>query len=382
MSASCPIDTLRELISFKSVSRQPNGEIVDYLARKLTLLGFDTVRIDSEDEPKRANLLCSIGPDHEGGLMLSGHMDVVPVTGQNWHSDPFSLTETGNRLIGRGTADMKGFIAATCCALAKVPLNKLTKPLTLLWTFDEEIGCLGSAIAAPLLKKHLTHLPRAAVIGEPTDFNILRMHAGHVTVKLRVKGKGAHSSDPDLGISAIKAINRALGGIFDLEEELKQEKSLSEHFKRPFVTVNVGEIHGGSAVNIVPDEAFAIIGFRPLPHVSVDAIFERILHACKRYQQDDRAIITASIERNSPAMITDAGSELEHILRPLAKPGGSSAAQYSTDGGNLNQSGIECLIFGPGTIDVAHQANEWIDKADLLLASDKIAMIIDRWFMR
>lgn len=380
MDESQVINILRDLVAFKSISKQENYDIIDYLEQKLRPLGFDMVRIVSPDEPQRANLLCKIGPDQPNGLMLSGHMDVVPPFGQNWQSDPFILTEQEHRLVGRGTADMKGFIAATCHALTKIALDKLTKPLTLLWTYDEEVGCVGSAQAAPILKNHLKYLPAAALIGEPTSFNILRMHAGHVTVKISAQGKGAHSSDPDLGISAIKAINGALNEIFAFEAALKQQVSLEEHFKRPYVIVNVGEIHGGTAVNIVPDQAEVTLGFRPLPNSSIETIFQKILQMCQRVENEHKAKLSASIEKCSPPMMTKEKSALENILLPLANISGSCAAQYSTDGGNLSQAGIECLIFGPGTIDVAHKANEWIDRRDLLLATDKIAMALTRWF--
>lgn len=380
MAAPNITDIVKELIAFKSISKQSNADIIAYLEDFLRPLGFDLVRIQSVDEPARFNLLGKIGPDKPGGLMLSGHTDVVPVGGQNWATDPFCLTEKDGRLIGRGATDMKGFIAATLYALKSMQLQRLEKPLTLLWTYDEEVGCLGSQQAAPLLKEHIRHMPEAALIGEPTDFNILRMHAGHVTVKLHAKGKGAHSSDPDLGISAIKAINGALNGLFLLEQELKGEVSFEECFKRPFVTLNVGEIHGGTAVNIIPDEAFVTIGYRPLPGTSIEGVFERILDMASRHSGEPRAKLTATLERCSPPMITKLGGRLEKILAPLAKNDSSGAAQYSTDGGNLSQSGIECLIFGPGTIDIAHQANEWIMARDLEIAAEKIQTVIHHWF--
>lgn len=380
MPASNVALILKDLIAFKSISKQSNADIIDYLEHFLRPLGFDMVRIKSIDVPDRFNLLCQIGPAEPAGLMLSGHTDVVPVDGQNWLSDPFCLSEKDGRLIGRGTADMKGFIASTLCALKTISFDRLKQPLTLLWTYDEEVGCFGSQQAAPLLKEHLNYLPEAALIGEPTDFNILRMHAGHVTVRVHAKGKGAHSSDPTLGISAIKAINSALNGLFALEEELKQEISLAQYFKRPYVMLNVGEIHGGTAVNIVPDEASLVIGFRPLPDTSVEVTFDRIREAISQRLSEPKAKLTATIERSSPPMITKEGGRLEQILRPLAKSEANGAAQYSTDGGNLSQVGIECLVFGPGTIDVAHQANEWILQDDLEKAVDKIRTILHQWF--
>ncbi len=380
MNKTCATSILEDLIAFETVSKQSNADIIEYLESFLKPMGFSTLRMKSVDAPDRFNLLCQIGPDGPSGLMLSGHTDVVPVAGQNWLSDPFKLTAEEGRLIGRGTTDMKGFIAATLVALQEVNLSDLSQPLTLLWTYDEEVGCLGSQQAAPMLKNHLKYLPQAAVIGEPTDFNILRMHAGHVTVRVHAKGRGAHSSDPERGISAIKAINGALNGIFELEDALKQEISYAQYFKRPFVTLNVGEIHGGSAVNIVPDEAYVTLGYRPLPDTPREKMLERINQATTKWAREASAKITVTEERCSPPMITKEGSKLEHILRPLAKAQGSFAAQYSTDGGNLSEAGIECLVFGPGTIDIAHQANEWLLEEDLETAVGKVKRIIEAWF--
>jgi acetylornithine deacetylase len=370
---------LQDLVGFRTISSQSNGELIDYLEHHLKPLGFETIRIKSEDEPFRYNLLCRIGPDKEGGLMLSGHTDVVPTTAQAWHSDPFSLTAREGRLYGRGSADMKGFIAATLVALKHLRA-RLNAPLTLLWTYDEEIGCLGSQQAAPMLKNYLQHVPSAALIGEPTDFSILRMHAGHVTVKIAAKGKGVHSSDPDLGVSAIKAIHRALLGIFSLEDQLRHEVSLEKYFRRPYVILNVGEVHGGTAVNIVPDEASITLGFRPLPDTSIETMMARINEAIVKHAGDSKAKISSRITRSTPPMITKEGGRLEQIVQPFAKKGAGVAAQFSTDGGNLSQSGIECLIYGPGTIDIAHQANEWILTKDLEDAVDNIAAIINKWF--
>jgi acetylornithine deacetylase len=371
-----PTDILSDLIAFKSLSGQENHNLISYLEDKFKALGFITHRIESPNEPKRYNLLCQIGPNSPHALMLSGHTDVVPVEGQNWDSDPFVLTKKGPRLYGRGTADMKGFIAATLHALGRI---KIKKPLSLLWTYDEEIGCQGSYIAASKLKSYLGYLPACALIGEPSEFRILRMHSGHVTVKVSFKGQGAHSSDGSLGISAVKALNEALTGLYELEEELKKEIILPQFFSRPFTSLNVGKISGGTAVNIIPDEAFIILGFRPLPTVLVSKIFERVKLAINKYQSDARVKIEVTIENMTPAMITEENNSLYKLLLPLANQSPIVSAHYSTDGGNLAQAGIPCLIFGPASIDVAHKANEYILESDLDLASDKLVKILNSW---
>ncbi len=356
------------LVSCPTVSYSSNLAIIDFLDDFFAHLGFKNSRIAHPNDPKRSNLLCQVGPDYPGGLMLSGHTDVVPIEGQDWSSDPFELIEKNGCYFGRGTTDMKGFIAAVCCAVSQLNLNKLTKPLSLLWTYDEEIGCQGSAIAAPLLKNYFKYLPEVALIGEPTDFTILRMHSGHVSLKIIAKGKGAHSSNPSLGISAIKALNRVLNAVFKLEEELAQET--------PRVNLNVGQIIGGSAVNIIPDEATAIIGFRPLPTSSIKDLFSRIEQAALKPSQEFGVKISVILEQSSPPMLTPADTKLEKILKIYARPSEQIAAAFSTDGGNLCEHNIPCLIFGPGTINIAHQANEYINKADLQQAVDKLRNVI------
>ena len=368
--------TLVDLISFKTVSTTPNTNIISYLTHIFSQQGFETLTIPHPTDPHRANLLCRIGPDIPGGLMLSGHTDVVPTEGQDWHSDPFTLLEQDGCYIGRGTTDMKGFIAATFVALSELDLKKLKKPLSLLWTYDEEIGCRGSFVAAPLLHNFFKHLPEAALIGEPTDFQVLRMHSGHVTLYIHAKGKGAHSSDPFLGISAIKALNQVLNGIFSLEQELAKETSLCEFFERPFVTLNVGQIKGGSAVNIIPDEATATIGFRPLPDTSVETIMERINARAHSSCTIPGAKIRVELDHCSPAMITESNTKLEKILDNYRQAFTHASAAFSTDAGNLNHHGIPCLIFGPGNINIAHQANEWIAQSALIEAVEKLKGII------
>jgi len=377
--ALSPAAYLQDLIAFKTISGSANTPLVAYLEDWAHRNSFNYRRIEHPRDPQRANLLCWIGPSCAGGLMLSGHTDVVPVLGQNWESDPFVMREKDGKLYGRGTADMKGFIAALCHALSSFNFLTLKKPLSLLFTYDEEIGCKGSALCAPLLKNILPSMPDAALIGEPTDFSILRMHSGHLTLKIIATGKGAHSSDPDLGISAIKAMHQVLSGLFSLEEALKNEQSLAEFFQRPYVTLNVGTIKGGSAVNIIPDEAFILVGLRPLPNYAIQEIIDRINLIATTVSQCSGAMIIVTQEDHAPAMITKADTRLEQILLPHARVSNDVAAAFATDAGNLSQAGIECLIFGPGNINIAHQANEYINKNALDQASQKISQILEKY---
>lgn len=365
MSNPSLFDHLKNLVGFNTTFKNGTTEIVRYLEANARHCGFTTFVLPSAQDSNKQNLLCQAGPPGEDGLIISGHMDVVPVESQTWHSDPFILCEKDDIYTGRGTTDMKGFIASCLSAFSSIDISRLQKQLVLLWTYDEEVGCVGSGEAANLLGKYLQKVPTRALIGEPTEFKILRMHAGHTTVKITVKGIGAHSSNPDLGISAIKALNAVINEINALELALKQEVHLPKHFERPYVTMNIGQVGGGSAINIVPDEAWLMLGFRPLPDMKSDALLDRIHAAIAKAALPSGAQILTEIINEAPPMLTKAGTELEQWLLPYANNAPGSAAPFATDGGNLSKLGIEPLIFGPGSIDIAHQANEWVKKADL-----------------
>ncbi len=363
---------LKKLISFKSISGSSNLSIVEYLEDLAKSLGFRTHRLVNPHNAQQANLLCEIGPSNQHGLMLCGHLDVVPVAGQDWQSDPFVLTSKEDKYIGRGVLDMKGFIASCFNALSSLNLNTIKNPLSLLFTYDEENGCHGSKQASIDLNKFLEFMPKSVLIGEPTDFGIIRMHKGHISISLDIIGKPFHSSMPDRGISAIKILNRALNALFDLEKELINEVVMPEFFERPFVVMNVGVIHAGNAINIVPERAQALIGIRPLPQTNTQELFRRIHEAIFRANYEYQSHISLKIMDEVAALFCQEHTMLENYLKPLANVSYKPAVDFATDGGNLAKTGMDCLIFGPGSISVAHTANEWIYKKDLALASNKL----------
>jgi acetylornithine deacetylase len=367
------VDHLRRLVALDTVSSRPVVALSDYMCEHVEALGFQVERRET-GEPGKHNLIATFGPPRDGGLVLSGHMDVVPVDGQPWTSDPFRLTERDGRLVGRGTADMKGFLAATLTALERVDRARLQRELVLVWTCDEELGCLGSATLVDQLLAEGRPLPRRCVIGEPTDFRPLRMHPGHVVSELVFHGAAAHSSRPDLGVNAIEAAADAIVAIRELARRLEHERKFEDLLSRPWVTVNTGTIEGGSAVNIVPDRCVVRVGFRPLPGSDPEDLHERIAHAAAA----TGARFDARIVRVTPAMLTDAGSETWRLVAPHADHAHEGAATFATDGGNLAKLGLEPIVFGPGSIEVAHQADEWLARADLERTVDVVADVVTR----
>ena len=362
------VDSLAQLVAFPTVSDRPITELAAYVASRNERQGFRVELFEDPEDPTKVNVVASAGPEEEGGLMLSGHMDVVPTEGQPWTCDPFTLTERGDRLLGRGTSDMKGFIAATLEALDRIDVSALRRPLVLVWTHDEEIGCVGAQKLVPRLRGR--PLPRQCLIGEPTDFQIFRMHPGHVAVRIELRGLSAHSSKPDLGRNAVKALGTLIQRLNALEEELKTEQALHDFLDRPYTTFNLATVRGGLAINLVPDRVVLELGYRPLPGDDPLAVFRRIQ---ERVLDLDA---TAEVLRMTQAMLTPDGTPLQRLCAVHAAHDRPLAASFATDGGALADLGIESIVFGPGSIDVAHAPDEYVNRGALLKAVEVVEAMV------
>jgi acetylornithine deacetylase len=369
-------DTLARLIAFDSVSSRPVLALGNHLAGLAEDAGFRVERFEPAALPGKCTIIASIGPQRGdgSGLVVSGHMDVVPTEGQPWTSDPFVLTEREHRWFGRGVADMKGFLAVANLAVRRIPRTAWKRELTLIWTHDEEVGCLGSALLAEAWRGR--PMPTSCWIGEPTGMRILRMHPGHVAAEFSVTGKAAHSSRPDLGRNAIVAAARAVVAIEREAERFQSERAAFPEMERPWVPVNVAEITGGVAVNVVPDACTVRLGYRPLPGQDPHEPFER-LRRCVGPEVDGCAV-HGRVLRVTPALLTPAGTPLEGLLRHHAVDQRLGAATFATDGANLSTLGMAPLIFGPGAIEVAHQADEHVHIAELASAVDAAEDILRR----
>lgn len=371
------IRELEPLIAFPSVSNRPLTELAAHVAQRCEDVGFRVERFVDPREAGKCSLVARRGPqtgDPADGLVLSGHMDVVPTEGQPWDSDPFRLTERDGKLYGRGTADMKGFFAATFQALERLAARPPDRELVLIWTHDEEVGCLGSAALADALAGAPVPMPSACLIGEPTDFRILRMHTGHVGVEIAVRGQAAHSSRPDLGRNAIEDMADIVTAIRALARELADERADLPEMERPYVAVNVARVEGGSAINIVPDRCVLQLGYRPLPGQPPDDVLRRL--SARIAALPLRGTVTLRTHSVTPSMLTPAGTPLEAELAKHSPHAGCGAASFGTDGGNLARLGMRPLIFGPGAIEVVHQANEYVEAAALARAVDVLEHVI------
>ena len=326
----------------------------------------------------KANLVVTVGPDSDTGegVVLSGHMDVVPAEESDWRSDPFTLTDAGDRLVGRGSADMKGFLALATNRLAASEERSLRHPLTLLFTYDEEVGTLGARRFGDTFEQR-ERLPRSVVIGEPTELQVVRAHKGMVRYRLEFAGRAAHSGYPHLGRSAIEPAARAIAALADLRRAMEAERPPHGDLfpEVPFTALNVGVVQGGTAANVIPDRCEIHLGVRVLPGQTAARIGERIEQAVREAVVEPFAFECVS---ESPAMMLDEGAAIHRRLCDAIGQRDSRSVMFATDAGWLQRAGFECVLFGPGDIKVAHRANESLPVAEFHRAGEVLDALIHR----
>lgn len=377
-------ELLARLVSFDTTSRRSNLEAVNWLAGVLEHGGMRVVRQPSPDGDK-ANLLAWAGPDVEpgrdAGLTLSGHLDVVPAGEPGWESDPFTLTDGDDRWTGRGTADMKGFLALACELALALRRQRLTAPLALLFTYDEEVGSLGAARIAGGLAE-LPPLPRSVLIGEPTRLQAVRMHKGHARIAIELRGQPAHSGHPQHGVSAVEPAGQVIVALGELRRTLEGERpEHSGHFPEvPFVALNVARVEGGGAVNVIPERCRLDLGVRPLPGMSAEALLERVREAIAAAIGNESDVEwKLEVRHESPPLLTPDEAPLHRALCDALGQRRTVAAAFSSDAGFLSRAGFDCVLWGPGDIANAHRPNEFLPKADVAQARGTLTTLIHRF---
>ena len=374
-------ELLARLVAFETTSSASNLPLADFLGDYLDRPGIRIIRNPSEDG-RKANLVVSLGPEAEdrGGLVLSGHMDVVPAQEPDWGSDPFTMADSGDRYVGRGTADMKGFLALAANRLAATDARALRRPLCLLFTYDEEVGTLGARRFTESFAG-AERLPRAVVIGEPTGLRVVRAHKGMLRLRLGFRGQAAHSGYPHLGRSAIEPAARAIVALAALRREMEAERPPhAEEFPDvPFAALNVGTVTGGSAVNVIPDGCELQLGIRLLPGMSAPAMADRVAETVRAAVDEPFTLEQIS---ESPAMIAGVDAPIHRALCETVGQHGSHSVMFATDAGWLQRAGFDCVLFGPGSIEVAHRANEFLPVAEFRRAGEVLDGLIDRRCVR
>lgn len=358
-----PADILARLVAFDTTSHKSNMGLVEFVREFLDRHGVTSHPVAAPDGEK-ANLFATIGPEHVPGIGLSGHTDVVPVEGQAWASDPFTLTGRNGRLHGRGAADMKGFLACVLAAVPDFARRRLKTPIHLVFSYDEEIGCIGVRPLIARLGRDLVR-PRLVIVGEPSAMQVVDAHKGPVRWQVEVTGRAAHSSMAPLGVNAITIAGRLLAELDRIERELAALPP-NARFDPPYSTLQVTHIAGGTATNIVPASCAMSFDVRALPGFHAETIEARLrafaetelVPEMRRTAPESGVTITRMNE--VPAFAAGPGSEAVALALGWAGANETRAVSYATEAGLFQDADVPAVVCGPGSIAQAHTANEWI----------------------
>jgi acetylornithine deacetylase len=373
------LDVLTRLIAFDTTSRNSNLALIEWVEAYLSARGIASRRVHNADQTK-ANLYALIGPAVEGGVVLSGHTDVVPVDGQPWASDPWTLTERGAKLYGRGTADMKSFVALALAHLDAALAAPLKRPLILAFSYDEEVGCLGApSLIADLVQN--APKPAAVIVGEPTSMKVVSAHKNIRSFVVEVIGREAHSSLPDAGVSAIMEAMKLMNLIAAMAEEGKT--ATHAHFHPPGPTLTIGKVEGGTAGNILARRCEFMWDLRCPEREQADALEARFREAATNLDADIKRRapeggVTIARRSNTVGFAMDRESAAESLVRAITGDNETRAVSYAAEAGLFQQSGIPAILCGPGSIEQAHQPDEWIALDQIEAGADFMRRMIQR----
>lgn len=376
------VEMIRKLVGFATVSRDSNLELIDFVREYLRPHDAD-VRLTFDDDRRKANLFATLGPRDVSGIVLSGHTDVVPVDGQEWSTDPFVLAEKDGRLYGRGTADMKSFIA---CALAIAPefvARGLRRPLHFAFSYDEEVGCLGvGRMIADLA--HAGVRPNACIVGEPTMMQPVIAHKGKKSYRCTVRGLASHSAYAPHGVNAVEAAAEAIAYLKSMARRHRDAGPYDRSFDVAHTTVHTGVIRGGTALNIVPHECVFDFEFRHLPGDEPDELlaeFER--HVRGTLEPEMRAVhagagFAVEFLSQIPALDTGAESGIVALAQDLAGSGEIGKVSFGTEGSQFQRAGIPAVVCGPGSIAQAHKPDEFVAVEQVVRCEAFMRRLMDR----
>lgn len=375
-----------DFIGFDTTSYNSNLPLIEYVIEHLKEAGAD-ITLDYNEDQTKANLLATIGPAEQGaGVLFSGHTDTVPVEGQDWETDPYQLTEKDGRFYGRGTCDMKGFCALALAQFLETAKNKdaLTKPMRLLLSYDEEVGCEGAKNFIENMGEDIP-APELVLVGEPTMLHPVHAHKGFYAYQVYVKGYGCHSSAPDNGVNAINLASQLIEELSRLAADLKLNGAQDERFDPPYTTSNVGIIQGGSAANVVADECSFVFEMRPVPGVNPEVLLKPYHEFCRQLEKSYGQVSPeCRIEISSTVSTVPFAGNSDHpesqFVVDLTGRKNLQVVAFSTEAGIYQDAGWNTMVCGPGSIDQAHQPNEFIEISQLEAASDMLVRLAQRCF--
>lgn len=374
-------EMIEKLVGFPTVSRDSNLDLIEFVREYLAGHGIESHLVPNEEGTK-ANLYATVGPEVEGGVVLSGHTDVVPVDGQPWDTDPFAITERDGRLYGRGTCDMKSFSA---CGLALVPEMMsagLKRPIHFALSYDEEVGCRGAPLMIAELVTRIP-APRAVIVGEPTDMRLVNAHKGMNGFETVVTGHEAHSSQTHRGVSAVMTAARLIHFLDTMAREVASRPRPESGFVPPYTTIHVGLVKGGTAANIISRECRFFWDMRNMPDDDPKVYRDRFEAFCRdevlpemRAVAPEADIVTTAHFAN-PGLRAEPGSAAEELVRALTGDNATGVVSYGTEAGQFQEAGFSTIICGPGSIDQAHQPNEYVERSQVEMCTATLRRLIE-----
>ena len=362
-------EILRRLIAYPTISADSNLQLIEFLADYLDQLGADVLLNHAPDGTK-ANLFATLGQGHENGVLLSGHTDVVPVADQDWSHDPFDMIERDGRLYGRGTCDMKGFIAACLTKAHDYAKLQLKTPVHFAFTYDEETGCIGAQGLAKWLQ-HQEITPRLAIIGEPTRMKAIEGHKGCCEYTTHFHGKAGHGSMPDIGVNAVEYALRYGTKLMDIAQDLQGRAPENGRFDPPWTTLNIGRITGGHIHNVIPENCRMDWEFRPVQDVDFSYVKETIETYVsdtllpEMQRRDPNANITTEIVGEVVGLEPTDQNEARDIVLELTGQNHADVVPFGTEAGIFAALGMSVVVCGPGSIEQAHKPDEFIEVSQL-----------------
>ncbi len=379
---------LQRLVGFPTVSRDSNLPLIDFVREFLSSCGT-ACRLYMDDDGRKANLFASIGPAEQPGILLSGPTDVVPVDGQSWSSAPFELRERGARFYARGTADMKGFLACALRAARRAAGLPLRMPLQLALSYDEELGCLGvRSLIADMAR--WTHRPRFCIVGEPTSLRPAVGHKGKTALRAICRGREAHSANPDRGINAIHMACELVGRIRERQRSIEREGMHDPGYEVPYTTLHVGVIHGGTALNIVPSRCELELEFRNIPGEDPAALVAALRSdaagvgrafepAAAAPPAAPGGAVELLIEHEYPALDTPSDADVVELAAGLTGHRERIRVGFGSEAGLFSgRLGLPTVVCGPGSIDQAHKADEFLALEQLQACDAMMDALIER----
>ncbi|WP_299620715.1 acetylornithine deacetylase [Pelagibius sp.] len=362
---------IERLIAFDTTSRNSNLDLIHDVRDYLAGLGVRASLVH-DPEGRKANLYATLGPEDRGGIALSGHTDVVPIDDQDWSVDPWQVSEAGGRLYGRGTTDMKSFLAVALAYAPRFLAGEMKTPIHLCLSYDEEVGCRGVPALISFLAEQPVR-PKLCIVGEPTEMKVVTAHKGKLSIACQVRGKEAHSSLAPHGVNAVQAAARVIARLTEMAEEKAQEGPFDSDYDVPYTTIHTGVIHGGTQLNIVPGHCRFEFEFRHLPEDSPQAL----LAAVKRYAAEELAPAMQAVDPGSgfaweevssfPGLNLAPDAEVVDLAKALSGGNATGKVAFGTEAGLFDAGGIPAVVCGPGSIDQAHKPDEFVTLEQIAL---------------